>query len=130
MKKINSNINERNITMNEYAAYSWILGELFGHVKIDTISFSEIKRVIRENMKAIVENYGFKSISIRETALMIRVLGKYERIFWWLDEVLCDNDIPLSTKLWDLECCYDGGFEWSPNLNQELNKIYRAYGVD
>lgn len=120
-------MNKRNISLNDYAAYSWIICECFNRA-IETYSFKEIKAVIRENMKAILENYGFKSIHIKDTALAIRFLGKYERIFWYLDEILCEG-IPLTATLQDLELCFDCGLEYSPTLHEEIRKELKAMGM-
>lgn len=118
-------INEKTVSLNDYVCYSWIIYECFNKA-IDTYSFKEIKAVIRNNMKSILKNYGYKSIHIKDTALAIRFLGKYERIFWWLDEILCDG-IPLNATLEDLELCLNTGLEYSPNLHEEINKIIRSY---
>lgn len=123
MKKIN----EKNVSLNEYAAYSWIISECF-NCAINELSFKEIKAIIRNNMKYILKNYGFKSIHIKDTALAIRFLGKYERIFWWLDEQLCEG-IPLNATLEDLELCFDCGLEYSPTLHKEIREELKAYGL-
>lgn len=120
-------INERNISLNDYACYSWIICECFSK-PIDLMTFKEIKSTLRNNMKAILENYGLKRIHIKDTALAIRFLGKYERIFWWLDEILCDG-IPLNATLQDLELCFDCGLEYSPTLHKEIREELKAYGL-
>ena len=120
-------INEKTVSLNDYACYSWILCECFNRA-IETYSFKEIKAVIRENMKDILENYGFKSIHIKDTALAIRFLGKYERIWWWLDEQLCEG-IPLNATLEDLELCFDCGLEYTPTLHKEIREELKAMGL-
>lgn len=98
-----TNLHKNNISLNEYAAYSWILCEYFNN--IEKMSLKEIKAILSENMNEILENYGFKNIDIKYAVRVIRILGKYERIFTYLDEVLCDN-VPLKTTLKDLERSY------------------------
>ena len=120
-------INEKTVSLNDYACYSWIISECFDRA-IDTMTFKEIKSTLRNNMKAILENYGLKRIHIKDTAMSIRFLGKYERIFWYLDEILCEG-IPLTATLQDLELCFNCGLEYSPNLHKEIREELKAMGL-
>lgn len=102
-----------NITLNEFAAYSWILMECFGdNYMTDTISrfpLSQkahvwIMRTLLEDIEIIAENYGWDLDDklIKDLPIMaetIQLLFAFRNYWDKFHDMLCQDHVNLETKL-------------------------------